>query len=275
MQAGEWTAVRVRSSAKRAEVLKALFALGAEGVQELDGLWITHIRDLDRTRATTVIADADARAALEFGATPDVFWTVAWRDRLAPQRAGLFVVSPPWRAGEVRGEHEVVIDPGMAFGTGDHETTRGVLRLLPAVLRRGDRVADLGAGSGVLGIAAARLGARHVFCIEVDEDALPNAIENVARNGVADRVTVLGGDAAALLPLVAPVELVLANIIAPVLRSVLPAIAVALVPGGRAILSGILVDECEPFERDLIGSDWRVTASDSEGPWWTAAIARA
>src|SRR6185312_7241181 len=116
---------------------------------------------------------------------------------------------------------------------------------MQSVIRGGERVADLGAGSAVLSIAAAKLGAAHVAAIEIDPDAIGNAEENVRCNGVADQVRVIEGDAATLLPLVAPVQVVLANIISSVLTELLPAISLALADEGCAILSGILVAERE------------------------------
>jgi ribosomal protein L11 methyltransferase len=167
-----------------------------------------------------------------------------------------------------------VIEPAMAFGTGEHETTRGVVRLLQSVIRAGDIVADLGSGSAVLAIAAARLGAARVVAIELDHDAIGNAEENVARNGVSDRVTVIEGDAALLLPLVAPVRVVLANIISSVLVELLPAIADALSRDGAAILSGILVEERPEMMRVLESAGWSVVSEDREGQWWSVSIAR-
>lgn len=268
-----WTALHVRTN-DRARMLQTLFALGAKGVQEVDGRLVTHLRSVDPDRAWTAVAAADARADVEFASTPEVDWTTAWREHVTPHRAGPFVVTPPWRADEFAPAERIVIEPGMAFGTGDHETTRGVLRLLADQVRAGDLVADLGAGSGVLGIAAAKRGARHVFCIESDPDALSNAEDNVRRNGVAAAVSVLHGDAAALLPLVAPVQVVLANIVTAVLLELLPCIGEALAAGGRALLSGVLRDEsgrvCEALGRGA----WRVLATDPEGAWWSVAIAR-
>ena len=168
----------------------------------------------------------------------------------------------------------VVIEPEMAFGTGEHETTRGVVRLLPDLIRPGDRVADLGAGSAVLAIAAAKLGAASVAAIEIDHDAIANAEENVSRNGVAERVTVIEGDAAVLLPLVAPLRVVLANILSSVLLELLPSIRDALTADGEAILSGILLDERDTMLAALTRGGWRVVVEDVEGAWWTARVAR-
>src|SRR6185312_7820104 len=110
----------------------------------------------------------------------------------------------------------VVIEPAMAFGTGEHETTRGVLRLMQDVVRPGDTVIDLGAGSAILSIAAVRLGAGRAIAIESDPQAIENAEQNAAANGVADRVRVIEGDARVILPLVAPARVLFANIISQV-----------------------------------------------------------
>src|SRR5207248_10163784 len=136
----------------------------------------------------------------------------------------------------------------------------------PQMLRRCDRVADHGARSAVLTMAAVKLGTAHAIAIELDGDARGNAEENVARNGVVDRVTVLEGDASALLPLVAPVDLVLANIISSVLIALLPAMRSALGSrgGGRAILSGILREERAEMLQALEVGGWRVEREDRE-----------
>ena len=140
--------------------------------------------------------------------------------------------------------------------------------------KRGVRAHDLGAGSAVLAIAAAKLGAAHVVAIEIDHDAIANANENVERNGVASRVTVFEGDATVLLPLVAPVRVVLANILSSVLLELLPSIRDALTADGEAILSGILLEERETMLSALARDDWRLVAEDVEGAWWTARVAR-
>ena len=268
-----WTEVRVWSS-RRAEVIEALFGIGAEGIEDRDAEIVTHIRDLDRKHAREAVIAADSAAKVEFRATPNVDWSAEWRSRLAAHRVGRLVVTPPWLAQEYSEEERIVIDPGMAFGTGDHETTRGVIKLMQSVIRAGDVVADLGAGSAVLSIAAAKLGARKAVAIELDPDAIGNAEDNVERNGVTDRCTILQGDAAALLPLVAPVRVVLANILATAVIELLPVIANALTHDGQAIVSGILVTEHDTVVRAATSAGVRVTDSIEDGMWWSATLAR-
>jgi ribosomal protein L11 methyltransferase len=201
-------------------------------------------------------------------------WSEQWKQGIHEQVLDRLTVVPPWLAAGHDPARTIVIDPGMAFGTGEHATTRGVIRLMQRIVRAGDHVADLGAGSAVLAIAAAKLGARHVAAIEVDHDAISNAEENVRRNDVADAVTVIEGDAATLLPLVAPVRVITANIISSALLELLPVMAKALDPGGCAILSGILDEERPMMLRALNVSGWVVDAEDREDIWWSATIAR-
>ena len=142
------------------------------------------------------------------------------------------------------------------------------------IVQPGDVVADLGAGSAVLAIAAAKLGASRVAAIELDPDAGDNARHNIEQNGVADRVHFIEGDAAVLLSLVAPARLVLANIVSSVLVELLPTIADALTADGHAILSGILHEERDMMLALLSRDGWSVLQEDTEEQWWSVLIAR-
>ena len=271
---GGWITVRVVPGSRPDAVMAALFDAGAQGVQELGDALVTHAPDAEAARAlrdAALAASADAR--VDTAPLPSRDWSEEWKRGIHAQSLGALTVAPPWLASDLDPATTIVIDPGMAFGTGEHATTRGVIRLMQRVLQPGDRVADLGAGSAVLSIAAAKLGAAHVAAIELDPDAIGNAEANVARNGVADRVTVVEGDAATLLPLVAPVELITANIISSVLIDLMPLMAAALTEGGRAIVSGILEDEREQVSRALRDGGWRIEADDREDNWWSATAA--
>lgn len=274
-QRGEWITVKVHPGANRDAVMAALFEAGAQGIQELGGAFITHVDGQQAANdllCAAIAASPDAR--VETSPLPDVDWTEKWKQGIRVQSLGTLSVAPPWLAGGLDPLTTIVIDPGMAFGTGEHATTRGVVRLMQQIIRPGARVADLGAGSAVLSIAAAKLGAGQVVAIEIDPDAIGNAEENVERNGVADRVRVIEGDAASLLPLVAPVEIILANIISSVLLDLLPSLGLALADGGHAILSGILFTERDDMVRALTDAGWRITDEDHEDAWWSATIVR-
>jgi ribosomal protein L11 methyltransferase len=270
-----WHALRVKPSRDRDLVIAALFASGSQGVLEEGDALVTHFppdADVDEIRAG--IARADSGATVEVTTAPTVDWSEAWKHGVRAHQLGDLAVVPPWLEGTRDPAHTIVIDPGMAFGTGEHQTTRCVMRLMQRIIRPGDHVADLGAGSAVLSIAAAKLGAASVAAIEMDPEAIGNAEENVERNGVGDRITVIEGDAGLLLPLVAPVRVVLANIISSVLVELLPAIGAALTTDGEVILSGILVEERSDMLA-VLQPDWRVLAEEAEEKWWSVAIARA
>ena len=271
-----WTTVRVGPGAHPEAVLAAMFARGVGGVQEDGALLITHVDehvDLRELAAAIRLADPDAR--IEMSPLPPVDWTEEWKRGVTSHRVGALIVTPPWLDEGADPDHTIIIEPEMAFGTGEHATTRGVLALMQSVLQPGDRVADLGAGSAVLSIAAAKLGAARVAAIEMDPDAIGNAEANIAANGVGDRVTMVLGDATQILPLVAPVEVVFANILSGVIRALLPAIAAALAPGGRAIFSGIMTAERDEMLGALEADGWRATAELEEDAWWSVAVVRA
>ncbi|MDB4886600.1 MAG: prmA [Gemmatimonadetes bacterium] len=255
--------------------MAALFEMGSMGVHEAGAELVTHFDgDANAAAITAAVLEADPDADVSATLIPAIDWAEEWKKGVRAHELGALAIVPPWLAEGRDPARTVIIEPEMAFGTGEHETTRGVVRLLPSIIRVGDRVADLGAGSAVLAIAAAKLGAAQVTAIELDHDAIANAQENVERNGVQDVVTVIEGDAGVLLPLVAPVRVVLANIISSVLREMLPAIAAALTSDGEAVLSGILLAERAEMLEYLSGAGWVVVAEDQEGMWWSARIAR-
>ncbi len=265
-----------RAPGARDACLAALFAVGAQGVHEDGASLVTHFPpDTDLEAVHRAITEADELVVIETAPVPDVDWTEAWKTRITSHQLGTLVVTPPWLAEGLDPATTIVIEPGMAFGTGEHPTTRGVVRLLPRQLREGAVVADLGAGSAVLAIAAAKLGAARVYAIELDGDAIPDAEKNVEHNGVADRVHVFEADAGALLPLVAPVDVVLANIISSVLIELMPVIGTSLKAGGTAILSGILREERETMLEVLAAHGWTVLEEDAEDIWWSVSIAKA
>jgi len=272
---GSWVTVRVHPGSNRDAVIAALFESGAQGIQEVGESIVTQVasRALAEELEQAALA-ASSDAVVSTAPLPDVDWSEQWKQGIHAQVLGGLTVAPPWLAGDLDPESSIVIEPGMAFGTGEHATTRGVIRLMQNVVRPGDRVADLGSGSAVLAIAAAKLGARYVAAIELDHDAIENAEQNVARNNVANRVAVIEGDASTLLALVAPVRVVMANIISSVLIELLPVIELSLDEDGRAILSGILAEEREMMIRSLDDSGWRIEAEDHEDIWWSATIAR-
>jgi ribosomal protein L11 methyltransferase len=269
-----WRAVRVEQCADRDAVMTALFDAGSQGVHEDGDALVTHFpADIDTARVVAALRAVDPTAVIEVTDVPAVDWS-EWRASVDAHHVGRLVVTPPWLADGFDPATTIVIDPAMAFGTGEHPTTRGMLRLMQRVIRPGDSVADLGAGSAVLSIAAAKLGATRIAAIELDDGAEGSALENIRVNGVESAIRYLVGDAIVLLGLVAPVRIVLANIVSSVLMELLPNVAQSLTPDGVAIMSGILVEERDIMIRAIQRSSLRVEDEDVEGDWLSILVAR-
>lgn len=266
-------ALRVTPDSNRDGVIAALFEAGSQGVHEDGAAVVTHFSSdaaLDDIRSAVITADP--RADIAITDAPETDYS-QWRAAVSSHRVGDLVIAPPWLAAESDRQRTVIVDPAMAFGTGEHPSTRGVMRLMQGVVREGDVVADLGAGSAVLSIAAAKLGAARVTAIEIDRDSIGNAEENARANRVESCVGIIEGDATTLLPLLAPVRVVLANIISSVLVPLLPTIRTSLAPGGQAILAGILREERDAMITALDADGWLVEREDTEDVWWSVLIA--
>jgi ribosomal protein L11 methyltransferase len=251
-----------------------LFASGSQGVHEDGDALVTHFPpEFDTASVVTTVHDADPAAIVTITDVPAVDWS-EWRASVDAHRVGRLVVTPPWRAAEFDPATTIVIDPAMAFGTGEHPTTRGMLRLMQHSVRAGDSVADLGAGSAVLSIAAAKLGATRIAAIEIDDGAEGSAIENIRMNGAESAIRYLVGDATVLLALVAPVRVILANIVSSVLMELLPHMMGSLAADGVALLSGILVEERDLMIRAIDRAGLRVDSEDVEGDWLSILASR-
>ncbi len=178
-------------------------------------------------------------------------WAAAWKEHFPVLRVGRrLVIRPTWRRHHAKpGDVVLALDPGMAFGTGLHPTTRlclgGIERWADAGLVDDARVLDVGTGSGILAIAAARLGARSVLGMDTDPIAVDAALANARRNRLARRVTAARGSVPVSTALAArwgPFDLVLANLIASLLVELAPALAASVRRGGRLLASGIFID---------------------------------
>ncbi len=191
-----------------------------------------------------VALDSLPVARIENTEVPDVDWAARFRESFRAFDAGSFRIVPAWAPGEASGGRRLVVDPGQAFGTGTHESTRLSLAALEEICatRLPRRVLDVGTGSGILAIAARLLGAVTAVGIEIDGDALPAARDHAQLNGVT--VHLVRGDGARCARAGA-FDAVLANIAAPLLIARAAEIAAACGPGGHLVLSGILRDQAD------------------------------
>jgi ribosomal protein L11 methyltransferase len=203
----------------------------------------------------------------------DADWSEAWKASYAPQRIGRVVVVPSW-ASEPLGPDEVAVelDPGMAFGTGMHPTTRGCLALLQTIAPMPARVLDVGCGSGILAIAALRLGAHRADGLDTDPLAVEATLANAERNGLAERVTATVGslpeEASSRYPLI------LANLVAAVLVDLAPRLAAHLAEDGTLLASGIIAPKAAAVEAAMRRAGLRVDEQLDDGEWVTLRLAR-
>jgi ribosomal protein L11 methyltransferase len=278
--------VRVPSEELGQELAEGLVALGGAAVEQDVDLLTTYIPEPDDPE--TFLVGAADRIAAVVGAEPEVIWrwqndedwSARWKEGLAPRRVGSrLVVTQPWNEVEPAGDDLViVIEPASAFGTGEHATTRGALRLLERCVSGGERVLDVGSGSGILSIAALRLGSGPVLAAESDSGALITAAANLERNGATEAVTLVNTVVDAdYLESQGPnaFDLVVANVLSGVLVPLLPAFVAALRPGGRVVLGGIMASEVEAVVAAAADAGLVLEAQDREGEWWTGLLRRA
>jgi ribosomal protein L11 methyltransferase len=179
-------------------------------------------------------------------------WANAWKDHFQVHRIGeRVVIRPPWREYEPKDDEVVIeLDPGMAFGTGLHPSTKLSMLGVEETVKPGDSVLDVGTGSGILAIAAVKLGAQRADTVDVEIVAVRATAENAERNGVSDRIAVELGSVGPGEPFHGEYDVVLANIIARVLIALSESIVTHTKPGGFMVLAGII----ESREQDVIAA---------------------
>jgi ribosomal protein L11 methyltransferase len=201
---------------------------------------------------------------------PQVDWVARFREGFRGFSAGGFRIAPCWDVPAAAAEPVLVVDPGQAFGTGTHESTRLCLRALETIAAEAvpESVLDVGAGSGILGIAAALRGARRVAAVDVDAETLGIARRHAALNGVPLRL--VHGDGAAAFR-AGRFDLVFANISAAALHEVRDEVVAAAAPGGRLVLSGFLTEEAGRIARAYRGAGEAERLGEGE---WSALVVR-
>ena len=194
-------------------------------------------------------------------------WSESWKKAFKPIRLGEhFVIRPGWAEFDpLPGDKVIEIDPGLAFGTGTHETTGMCTALVEKYVRPGQRVIDIGTGSGILAIAAAHMGADEVLATDLDPVAVRVAAENAGINGFGDRISCRCGD---LLDVVdVSGDVVIANIIADVIIMLAKPVRARIADGGLFICSGIAVDRRDDVIRALNEADYEILDEPVKGEW--------
>ncbi|MGN0838258.1 MAG: 50S ribosomal protein L11 methyltransferase [Pyramidobacter sp.] len=210
----------------------------------------------------------------DMGKVENRAWNTEWMDAFPPLNVGKkLVVMAPWHLGEQeKGRIPVVIYPGSAFGTGYHQSTQAVLILLERWLRPGDTVADIGCGSAVLSIAALKLGASMAYARDLDPSAVSEAVRNTMELNGIDSAKLEIGVGNLLKGFDHKVDLLLANILFEPNMAMLPDVAGVLNDGGRAVFSGLVVEEGEKFKKELEKNGLRLIDEVRLDEWCGIAV---
>ena len=250
-----------------------LFELGCGGVVEeeiSDGVRLIAYFEAGKNEAE--IGQALRPYECRFEQVPDTDWTLAWRSFFRPvYPTPRMAICPPWdRVPDPPGGFTIAIDPQMAFGTGHHETTRLALLGLEKKITSGNRVLDVGTGSGILSIVAVKLGAAEVMAVDIEAAAIENARANCVLNGVDAQVVLMQCSVDRVSGIF---DVVVANMISSILFPIIPELAKRLHPEGYAILGGILDREREAFCAVLDEANLVIDEMLKDGEW-LCAIAR-
>lgn len=258
------------------------FGTGVFEVEDGSGLFEVagHFEDRPDEIALALLAAAHGARPFAVSEVPDVDWVAQVRRELAPVEAGRFFVHGSHDADKVpEGRVALLIEASMAFGTGHHGTTLGCLRALDRIVAAGgacERVADIGCGTAVLAMAAARVWPGTVLAGDIDPVAVEVALANVAANGLEGRVRVVeavGFDHPEIAA-GAPFDLVFANILKGPLMALAPAMAAQVRAGGRVILSGILNEQSEAVQAHYLRHGFNEVESERIGDWTTLVLGR-
>jgi len=272
----DWIAVQLQIAPQVLEKISAaLFALGAEGIQEENAAFTVYFAASNWNAETYLLlkqildeassAFTEDRLRLSSFATQD--WNAAWKRYFKPFRVSNYlVVCPPWEdyAPEA-GEKVIIINPKMAFGTGHHESTRLALELMEKYYSPPQSFLDIGTGSGILAIYAARLGATKISATDVDDAALENAAENSRLNKV-ERVTRYFSGGLEAVP-AEPYDVIAANINRRVLMEMVDDISPYAGAGSYLILSGLLIGDGPDVEERFRRRGWRLKERRRMNEW--------
>ncbi|PAB58938.1 50S ribosomal protein L11 methyltransferase [Anaeromicrobium sediminis] len=194
-------------------------------------------------------------------------WANGWKKYYKPKKIGeKVVVKPTWEEYEPKDEEVIIeLDPGMAFGTGTHETTMMCIQNLERYVDGNSLVYDIGCGSGILSIGAAKLGAKEVIAVDLDPVAVESSRRNVALNNVEDKVNVLEGNLMELID--GEADVVVANIIADIIIGLSDYIGKFIKDDGVFIASGIILDKVEAVKEALSKNNLEIISVDKQGEW--------
>lgn len=261
---GQWDIIDEAIAERIGEDVKVT---GYYPVDERLGDVIAHIRSELNRIANLKLDMPLGKLEMQTQSLANEDWAESWKKCFKPIRLGEhIVIRPGWTQYDAQpGDKVIEIDPGLAFGTGTHETTGMCAALIEKYVRPGQRVIDIGTGTGILAIAAAHMGAREVLATDLDAVAVRVAAQNAGINGFGEVITARCGD---LLDVVdVSGDVVIANIIADVIVMLARPVRERIVDGGVFICSGIAVERREDVRRALLDADYELLDEPVKGEW--------
>lgn len=279
----KWLRAELEMEAARADVARGILLMeGVSGWEESEAgesaCLVFHCPVHEGAEAPVEGIVTRVRVALEGGRlecrtswVDDEDWAHSWKRFWKPQRIGRhFIVAPSWEPVEPGPEDRLIrLDPGMAFGTGTHETTRMCLEWLEEIVKPGDRILDVGTGSGLLSVGALMLGAASVIATDFDPLATTATRENLAVNGFAQAAADvrLGAGWEPLREGDGPFQVIVANLVADLVMELAPGLLARLAPGGRFVGSGIIVERVDSVKAALELAGFTRQTWRTQGEW--------
>jgi ribosomal protein L11 methyltransferase len=253
-------------------LIAELFDMGFDGFEQRDDQIITYVQKenfgiSDRERIDMLLAAYPEGGFIESEeVVADQNWNQQWEETIKAQTVGSFFIKPTWSQEAVPQDKILLeIDPKMSFGTGYHETTRLILQLLPDVIADNDFVIDAGTGTGILSIAAIKLGAHHAFAFDIDEWSISNTKENILLNEVGESIAVEEGSSE-VLSQKSKADVVLANIERNTIIDLFSDLDAALKKGGMMVLSGLLEKDKSSIV-SILGDKYQIVDIPQENEW--------
>ncbi len=261
------------SESQREMLIPTMVELGCMGFEERESHLLCYLekgmweRQKLRTDLLALLRTISANAEISTREIEDKNWNAAWEATIQPIEVGSrLVIKPSWASYPVgSGRIVIEIDPKMSFGTGYHETTRLVLRLLEEHVRPGDRMIDVGTGTGILAIAAVKMGATSAAGIDIDEWSIENAKENIASNGLEGAITITDAPVSTFRD--GEFSLLTANLTLNTNLELLGEFRRVLSPGGRALFSGLLKHDEQAMVHGLSMNHFSVLGQLYENEW--------
>mgnify|MGYP000987500220 CR=1 FL=1 len=229
--------------------------------------YFSESQDLDRIIGFIKEKINDNYGELTFNEIDDNDWAESWKKYYKPRRIGeKIIIKPSWESADIQpGDLVVELDPGMAFGTGTHETTIMCTEALETFVKPGDRVYDIGCGSGILSIVSAKLGASKVIGVDLDPTCIEVSNENIVNNNVEDKVQVIQGN---LLDVIdEKADVIVSNIIAEIIVKMSKDLKEFLVKDGIFIASGIIIEKISMVKEALVENNFEIIEVKELGEW--------